>query len=103
MDVRVRWSLPMERDDGSPMALAEIRGVRLQISADGQNWGNLRTADQLPPQVSEYIQRDLEAGTWHFRAYVVDMFDQESDPLVGSITLTPARPGALAELVIERA
>lgn len=98
MDVRVTWVPANKREDGKGLPVEQIKAQRLEISADGgQNYGVLKS---LAGNVAEYIQTELEAGTWFFRMFTVDQFDQESAPVVGSITLTPAKPNAPSNFTV---
>lgn len=98
MDVRVTWAAANKRVDGKAMPIEQIKAQRLEISADGgQNFGTLKV---LAANVAEYIQTELEAGTWFFRMFTVDQFDQESAPAVGSITLLPAKPNAPSNFTV---
>ena len=66
----VSWELPITRESGRPLDLADIQGVEVSLSADGgANFAVLNTV--APPDTDLFVP-DLEVGDWVFRLTVVD-------------------------------
>ena len=84
-NVKVTWVLPVTRESGKPLSVADIAGVEIQLSANGGQ--NYATLDSYPPNVLEMIQTDLEPGEWFFRGIVHDKDGKASEPLAKSILI----------------
>jgi len=89
-NVKVTYQLPTTRKSGRPLDPADIRHVRIELSADGG--ANFAPVAQVVPPTLEYTQTELEPGAWVFRAVVVDTAGRESDPVSGSIDIADETP-----------
>ena len=93
-NVRIRYDLPTARVDGKALPIDQIAGVRVLISADGgTNFGLLNV---VPPSQNEYLQTELEAGTWVFRLEVEDTNGQRSAPVDLQAVIVPALPNPVS-------
>jgi hypothetical protein len=93
-NVKVSWTLPTVRESGKPLAVSDIKEVRLFLSADGgANYGELSS---YPPSVLETVVTELEPGEWFFRGVVIDTKDRAGAPDTKGIVIEdPTPPGAL--------
>lgn len=90
MNVTLVWALPTTRESGKPLAVADIRHVAVDVSADGgASWSPLGafTPDVLSTEIT-----DLDFGTWSFRGVVEDTRGRVSNPLVASLTVEDTTP-----------
>lgn len=96
-NLRVKWTLPKTRESGKPLAVEDIKHVRIEVSADdGANYALL---GDFPPSVLETEAQDLDFGVYTFRGLVVDTANRVSQPLLAqweNADTTP--PGALLSL-----
>lgn len=103
-NVTVSWTLPTTRESGKPLNPADIRGVNIEISADGVDFGEI---GEFPPTELSTVVQDLEPGAWMFRGTVFDTKDRPSAPVEASIDIpvpedvTP--PSALPTLTLSLA
>ena len=95
-NVNVTWVLPTTRASGKPLAIADIAGVELSLSADGVNYS---VYDTFTPDVLTTVIPELEIGEWFVSGIVKDTTGKVSPAVVSSIVVpdeTP--PGALLAL-----
>ena len=74
----VNYSLPTERDNDVPLALEEIMGSYVSMSADNINFGPeafVPASDGL----QEFVIGNLTAGTYTFRVVIEDTDGRRSD------------------------
>jgi hypothetical protein len=85
-NVRLRWALPTQREDGSALLPADIAGVRIGVKVDGDP-GAFADLGVAPASQLDLLVPDLEPGMWHFQAIVIDrqVPAKESAPVVTSI------------------
>lgn len=101
-NVRVLWALPTTRESGKPLNPADIRHVRVEVSADGG--ANYAPVGDFPPTVLDTTVTDLDFGTWTFRGLVVDTQGRVSPPLVATfVNEDTTGPSALEALQVELA
>lgn len=92
------WTLPTEREDGVALPASEIAQTDISMSADGgANFSS--TAPVLPTDPQTFVVDNLTAGTYLFRATVIDTLGQPSvdAEATGSILAPPA---AIADLSV---
>lgn len=105
-DVRVRVSWPLTRAGGRPLPLTEIAKADVQVAVVDQPEMYGGDRELLPdgnPHV-EFVQTELEAGSWFFRARVVDTEGRKSawktaEVVVDGELTSPDSP--LVELTLE--
>lgn len=69
-NVRIAWELPITRESGLPLDLADIQHVEVSLSADlGANFVVLNT---VAPPTLDLLVPDVDIGDWIFRLVVVD-------------------------------
>lgn len=83
-NVRVTWTLPTTRESGKPLNPADIRGVSLELSADGEAFSEF---GEFPPTELSTIVQDLEPGLWVFRGKVIDTKGRPSTPVSRTIDI----------------
>lgn len=89
-NVKVRWVLPTVRQSGRPLDISQIAGAEIAISADA---GATFSVDGVyPPDVTETVFSELEAGDWLFRCVVIDTAGRRSNPALGGITIADESP-----------
>jgi len=95
-DLTIRWTLPTVRESGQPLALAEIGGTEVAISADGGL--NFTVLTRLPNTDTEHLVPELEEGYWVFRLVCFDVDNRESLPVEEGWDGSP--PGIISEVII---
>jgi hypothetical protein len=94
----ITWVLPTTRASGKPLLPKDIKNVRIEMSADGVNFG---VFGSYPPDVLTTTVTDLEPGIWSFKGYVVDLANRESAPLSAMFEITDETPPSpLAQLSV---
>ena len=83
-NVRVTWTLPTTRESGKPLNPADIRGVSIELSADGEAFAEI---GEFPPTELSTVVQDLEPGLWAFRGTVIDTKARPSAPVVNMIDI----------------
>jgi hypothetical protein len=97
-NITVAWVLPTTRVSGKPLAPEAIDSVKLEISADGENFTPF---DVFPREVLETTVTDLEPGEWFFRGTVIDTAGRPSLPVTAGIIIEDSTPpGALQSLTL---
>lgn len=97
-NVKVAWVLPTTRESGKPLAVADIRHVRVEMSADaGANWS---LVNDFPPSVLETTIADADFGEWTFRAACVDTKGRVSDWAVGTVLIEDTTPPSAPTLTL---
>jgi len=97
-NIRINWTLPTTRESGKPLAVTDIKYVRLELSANGVDFSPLNNV--VPPAVSLLVT-DLEPGTWTVRATVVDTRDRVSKSVIGAATIEDnSAPGVVTDLTL---
>lgn len=90
MNITLQWALPVTRESGKPLAVSDIQGVVIEVSAnDGADWALLGT---FPPSVLSTQVTDLDFGTWLFRGVVVDTKGRASAPLTATLVNEDTTP-----------
>ena len=94
----LNWTLPIERADGVPLPASEIAQTDISMSADGgANFSP--TSPVLPTDPQTFVVDNLTAGTYLFRATVIDTLGQASgDAEVTGSILAP--PTAITDLSV---
>lgn len=94
----LNWTLPTEREDGVALDVSEILRTDISMSADGgTNFSP--TSPVLPTDPQTFVVDNLTAGSYLFRATVIDTLGQPSGDaeVTGSILAPPA---AIADLSV---
>ena len=97
--VRVAWVLPTTRESGKPLAVEDIRHVRVEMSADAG--ANFVLISDFPPAVLETQVDDVDFGSWLFRAACVDTKGRVSDWAVGTVVIEDTTPPSVPTLTLE--
>ena len=94
----LNWTLPTEREDGVALDVSEILRTDISMSADGgANFSP--TAPVLPTDPQTFVVDNLTAGSYLFRATVIDTLGQPSgDAEVTGSILAP--PTAITDLSV---
>jgi len=75
-DVKLSWAAPVEREDGTPISMADIAGYRVYYgTAQGSYPNRVDIADRNTMQVT---LSDLATGTYYFVVTTYDMDGRES-------------------------
>lgn len=98
--VKVKWTLPTTRASGKPLALADVAGVKLQISANGgQTYTDLPQAKATD---TERLFQDLEPGEWRWRGAAVDTKGRTASWSNATFVIEDTSPpGVLPTFVVE--
>jgi len=93
--IKVDVTPPTERQDGTPVTLAEIASWRIEIQADGAPDWTPVGGENPPTDLSKTIG-NVADGTWNVRTIWKDTDDQDGAPNEGqvSIATTPPPPPA---------
>jgi hypothetical protein len=75
--VTFAWTAPLTREDGTSLALGDIKGYELSY---GKKADSLNTKIDIPGQETGYILEGLEKGTWYFQMRTYDYNDFYSRP-----------------------
>jgi len=97
-NIKVDWVLPTTRMSGKPLAVTDIRHVRVEVSADEGNTYSL--IGDFPPDVLETLVQDADFGTWTFRAACVDTKSRVSDWAVGTVVIEDTTPPGPVSLTL---
>lgn len=89
-NIRVQWVLPTTRESGKPLAVTDIRHVRVEMSADAG--ASYTLVSDFPPDVLGTLVQDADFGEWTFRAACVDTRGRVSDWTVGSVLIEDTTP-----------
>lgn len=81
-NLRIQWTLPTTRESGKPLNPADIKHVRIEISAD--EGANFALVGDFTPDVLETLVQDVDFGTWTVRGLVVDTKNRVSAPAFGT-------------------
>jgi len=88
----LNWTLPTTREDGVALDVSEIMGTEISMSADGgANYSPVVVVASDVPQT--FVVDNLTAGTYAFKATVVDTADRRSVDAVVTGTLLAAPAG----------
>lgn len=91
-NLRVRWELPTTRESGNALDPADIKHVRVEMSADGTNFA---LVGDFPPSVTETLIEALDTGVWTIRGLVADVNGRVSQPVVETITVDETAPNGV--------
>ena len=83
-NLKVDWVLPTTRKSGKPLDPAQIDSVKIELSADGTNFGEFGS---FAPAILSAQINELEPGTWSVRGTVKDTAGLVSAPVVQSIVI----------------
>jgi hypothetical protein len=73
-NVTVAWTLPTTRLSGKPLAVEQIRGVSIEISADGHCTVDMVVAEQSAQEIGEVFG--------HFKRLLGNVSRQAADQIV---------------------
>lgn len=98
-NVNIAYTLDLTRVSGLPLAIEEVAGVELHLSANnGVDFGIVTT---ILPSVGNHTVPELEIGTWVLRLIVVDTEGRKSTPVDTSVDVPDeTNPSAVASVTI---
>lgn len=88
-DVVITWK--------DPVVKAGIKHVDIQASVDDKNWSSIA---HVPPGVQTLRDQDVQPGKWYYRAIVVPVQGEASDPVKGSIDVPYPKAGPVTDFAL---
>ena len=92
-DLKIQWALPTTRESGNPLDVADIKHVRIELSAD--SGANYALIGDFLPDVLETVVQALDSGTFTVRGLVADKQGRVSQPVTASIVIDETAPGVV--------
>lgn len=91
-EISVEWAVPVVRDDGSPMPVAEIAHTEAFLSTDGgTTWTALA---QVKPDTTQIVKRQpAPDGNYIFRLVVVGTNGKKGKPVDTPVKVDTPAPG----------
>ena len=83
-EVTITWTAPLTREDGSSIALSEIKTFEVVY---GQSPDQMNQTQSAEGSATSATISGLEAGTWYFAVRTIDN-DNRSSPLSGTVDFT---------------
>ena len=98
-DMTVTYDLPTTRKSGRSLAVSDISGVEISLSADnGENFAVLGT---VAPPATSLTQTELEVGDYILRLVVIDSLSRRSDAVdMAFIVADNTAPGTVRNVEI---
>lgn len=91
-NILISWALPTTRQQGGPLPVEEIRGVVIELSADGgANFSAVGA--EFPASVTEVPVNDLPfSDQYVVRGTVIDTLDQSGNPVLFPFAIADTSP-----------